>query len=285
MEINTKAFAEQWKEQLKIEIKHLNSTPKLLIIMAEDYYDPSKKYVANKIKVASELGIKVAMAEVKWNGRTKEEPLFTLENIISKHKGYSIIVQLPFPQLTEEDIAKLIPTNSDVDGFTNEQKGLLASGSEKALVPCTALGIIRLLEHLHDDLTGKTIAIINRSNLIGKPLMQLALQKNMTPTILHSRSGDGVVFETTHTSQIVVTACGKRKYFDSLDFSYDVETIIDCSMDKVEGIPGVGDCDKENILKNLPSIDIASGYGHTGVLTVIALCENVVKSHKLMIGN
>ena len=57
MEINTKAFAEQWKEQLKIEIKHLNSTPKLLIIMAEDYYDPSKKYVANKIKVASELGL------------------------------------------------------------------------------------------------------------------------------------------------------------------------------------------------------------------------------------
>jgi methylenetetrahydrofolate dehydrogenase (NADP+)/methenyltetrahydrofolate cyclohydrolase len=285
MEINTKAFAEQWKEQLRIEIKHLKSTPKLLIIMAERYYEPSKKYVSNKMKVANELGIEVALAEVKWSGRTKEELLFTLENIISKHEGYSIIVQLPFPQLTEEDIAKLIPTNADVDGFTNEQKGLLVSGSDKALVPCTALGVIKLLEYVHGDLTGKSIAIFNRSNLIGKPLMQLALQKNMTPTVLHTKSAEYEKEKGLEETDIIVTGCGKRKMFNSCDIDGSfVETIIDCSMDRVDGIPGVGDFDKEDILNHYSNINIASGYGHTGTLTVIALCENVIKSHKLMMG-
>lgn len=66
MEINTKAFAEQWKEQLKKEIQQLDSTPKLLIIMAENYYEPSKKYVSNKIKVANELDIEVVIEKVKW---------------------------------------------------------------------------------------------------------------------------------------------------------------------------------------------------------------------------
>lgn len=286
MEINTKAFAEQWKEQLKIEIKHLNSTPRLLIIMAEDYYEPSKKYVANKIKVADELGIAVVKAEVKWKGRTREEILFTLSQIINKHEGYSIIVQLPFPQLTEEDIANLIPTNADVDGFTNEQKGLLASGSYNALIPCTALGVIRLLEHLHGDLTSKSIAIVNRSNLIGKPLIQLALQKNMTPTILHTKSNGFDKINSFENSDIIVTGCGKRKLFNASDIRKEtVKTIIDCSMDRAEGVPGVGDFDKEDILEKCPNINIASGYGHTGVLTVVALCENVLKSHKLIIGN
>lgn len=282
MEINTKAFVQQWKEELKAELIKMNTTPKLLIIMAKDYSKPSKTYVNNKIKIGAELGIETLLHEIEWENKNKEELVIEIKNVINSYSDHAVIVQLPFPQITEEDLSNIIPANRDADGFTNEQKGKLISGSTDALIPCTALGVIKLLKHIHGDLTGKTIAIVNRSNLIGKPLLHLALQHNMTPTIIHTKTDALDASITIETSSIVVTGCGKRKLFNHRDFNDDfTETIIDCSMHTEEGIPGVGDCDKEDILKHFNNINIASGYGHTGLLTVCALFDNTIKIYKL----
>lgn len=286
MEIKTKEYAEIWKAELKNRINSLEIKPTLVIIIAENFYEPSSVYVFNKIKLANELGINTKLIKINdWKNKTKDDLLIEISNIINDNEGCSIICQLPFPQLTEDEIANLLPVEFDVDGFTNHQKGLLVSASKKALVPCTALGVIKLLKYVHGDLTGKSIAIVNRSNLIGKPIMQLALQNNMTPIMVHTKTDlfDKNLF--INHSSIIVTGCGKRKIFDAAYFKNGhIETIIDCSMDKLEGIPGVGDCDKENILEYLPDINIASGYGHTGMMTVLGLCENVVKAHEIFIG-
>lgn len=287
MEINTKEYANLWKKELKESIIELNSKPTLVIIIAEDFYKPSSIYVANKRRLATELGIETKLIKIQgWENKTKDDLLTEIREIIDSHEGCSIICQLPFPQLTENEIAELIPVKFDVDGFTNYQKGLLVSGSKKALVPCTALGVIKLLKYIHGDLTGKSIAIVSRSNLIGKPLIQLALQNNMTPTIVHTKTYEEEMLNTLQSKSIIVTGCGQRKIFNCGQFHFGyVQTIIDCSMDKVDGIAGVGDCDKEDILENLPHINIASGYGHTGIMTVLGLCDNVIKAHKLFLNS
>lgn len=283
MEIKTKEYAELWKNELKHEVNKLKIKPTLIIIIAKDYYEPSSIYVFNKTRIATEIGISVKTVEITdWENKAQEELKGDIQTIIETHTNCSVICQLPFPKLSEETIAELIPVEFDVDGFTMYQKGLLVSGSEKALIPCTALGVMKLLKYVHGDLTGKSIAIVNRSNLIGKPLIQLALQNNMTPKFIHSKTDEDEKFDSIQNSSIVVTGCGKRKLFDHKNFNMgNVETIIDCSMDKVTDVPGVGDCDKEKILNFLPHINIASGYGHTGTMTVLGLCENVIKAHKI----
>lgn len=284
-EINSKYYAELWKQELKEEIKELKSTPSLTIIIGKDYYPPSKIYVNNKLKVAKELGIKTNLIEIEWENKTKEELTRELQNELNicYIEGGSVIIQDPFPLISQKTISEMLEDYYmlDVDGFSQTQKYLLSENNRNALVPCTALGVIKLLKYVHgEDLTSKSISIFSRSNLIGKPLLQLALNENMTPTVLHSKSHQHSKC-MAFASDIIVTGCGKRKLFNSDDIMNSKASIVDCSMDKIEGIKGVGDCDKEDVLEYFPKVDIASGYNHTGLFTVLALMNNVIKAHKI----
>lgn len=288
-EINSKHYAELWKQELKEEIKGLKTTPSLTIIIGKDYYPPSKIYVNNKLKVAKELGIKTNLIEIEWENKTKEELIRELQHQLNicYIELESVIIQDPFPLISQKTISEMLGDYYmlDVDGFTSIQKHLLAENSPNALIPCTALGVIKLLKYIHgENLTGKSISIFSRSNLIGKPLLQLALNENMTPTVLHSKSHQHSKC-MAFSSDIIVTGCGQRKLFNSNDIMNSNGTIIDCSMDKVEGVKGVGDCDKEDILERFPKVNIASGYGNSGLFTVLALMSNVIKCHKIMRGD
>ena len=279
MEIQTKEFIQVWKEELKHEINKLQEKPSCTIIIAKDYYEASKIYVNNKMKISNELGINSQIVEVLWENKSKEELIEELKNIIGKSKN-AVMVQDPFPLLNQTEIAELIPYEKDADGFTTIQKGKLVNGDKDALIPCTPLGIIKLLNYVYPNgLKGKSIGIFSRSNLIGKPLMSLALQYDMTPIVIHTKTNYTTRQNTLLNSDIIITGCGKRKLFSAKDFG-NVETIIDCSMDKIEGVPGVGDCNKEDILQKRIDIKIASGYGHTGTCTVLGLMENIIKAYK-----
>lgn len=282
MEINTKQIIAEWKEELKERVKNLkdkNINPKLAIIVAKDFYAPSTVYINNKYKLGKELDIEVIVEEIEnWENMTKEELKHTIQYIVYKYSA--VICQVPFPQLTEAEIGDLIDYNKDADGFSSVQKANLINKNPNTLVPCTALGVMRLLKHTNLYLEGSMIAIFNRSNLIGQPLLQLALHENMTPMVLHSKSVEMDRNIVRSFADIVVTGCGKRKIFTSSNFSSMTKVIIDCSMDKYEGISGVGDVDKEDILQNRPDIQIASGYGHTGPMTVLALFNNVIQIYE-----
>ena len=273
-EINTKEIVGQWIEELKVRCNNLFTTPYLTIIQIGDN-EASNKYIKNKLSMADRLGIYAR--HLKFPETITQTEL----NMVMKHYGeFPIILQLPVPDhIDVEKAMKQIDPKSDVDGFTHYQKALLLDGNMNALVPATALGIHRILKETVGDLTGKKVAIVNRSHLIGKPLMQLLLSENAVPTMLHSKVPQDILKKEIYNSDIVITGCGKRKIFNSKNFSPG-QVLIDCSMNRVDGIPGVGDMDKEEILKNV-FVKIASGYGHTGLATTVGLMNNVIKTYEI----
>lgn len=275
MEINSKAIKEKWLNDLLEEISKLRVIPKLVIIQVGS--DPaSNSYIRSKINIGTKLGIDVVHINVEETISQEE-----LENIIKKNNEDTtvtgIILQSPIPKhLNEKECIKHISLEKDVDGFTLEQMGKLVIGDKDCLIPCTALGVLRLLKETVGDLTGKRVCIINRSTLIGKPLFSLLLKENATPIICHTKTNN--LEEEIKRSDIIITGCGKRALFNSNHFR-EGQVIIDCSM--YIGEDGkVGDCDKEDILQNIPNILISSGRGHTGPLTVCGLMHNTIEVQK-----
>ena len=149
--------------------------------------------------------------------------------------------------------------------------GKLAAKNPEALIPCTAFGVLEMLEELL-DLEGKNVVIVNRSNLIGVPLQAILTQRNATVTLCHSKTRN--LKEKMRNADIVITGIGKAKFFDASYFT-DWQTIIDCSMNFKDG-KICGDVDVDD-LEHL-DVDIASGTGQTGPFTVLSLIYNTVRS-------
>ena len=271
IEINTKEIVEKWQEEIKERINKLNFKPALNIIQIGDK-EESNIYVRNKMKTGEKLGIEVNI--IKHDKASQKVIECDLEMAYCP-----TILQLPVEGINVNKAMRYLSGLYDVDGFTIFQKGLLADGDHRALIPATALGVLRILKETAGSLSGKKVVIVNRSHLIGKPLIQLMLNENAYVTVCHSKTPADELKREMKEADIVITGCGLRKVFDSSYFK-DGQILIDCSMAKVEGIKGVGDMDKEDILKKL-NVKIASGFGHTGIATVTALFDNVIKFYEL----
>ena len=271
IEINTKEIVEKWQEEIKERINKLNFKPALNIIQIGDK-EERNIYVRNKMKTGEKLGIEVNI--IKHDKASQKVIECDLEMAYCP-----TILQLPVEGINVNKAIRYLSGLYDVDGFTIFQKGLLADGDHRALIPATALGVLRILKETAGLLSGKKVVIVNRSHLIGKPLMQLMLNENAYVTVCHSKTPADELKREMKEADIVITGCGLRKVFDSSYFK-DGQILIDCSMAKVEGIKGVGDMDKEDILKKL-NVKIASGFGHTGIATVTALFDNVIKFYEL----
>lgn len=291
MKFNAKDLADRWKQELKEEVKKLSKKPKMAIIIAKGYSDASNVYVNNKIKVCKQIGVDALLIEYdEWRNKSKIENLtylINLINILNNDNGvHGIIVQKPFPTLTDKDIDNLILPKKDIDGFTNHNKGALLAKDDNALIPATALGCSKIIEEVFGkDLSEKKAVILNRSGLIGLPLQGILINNNCTITTIHSRTSKIDVGMELKNADIVITGCGKRKLFNHKDIGDRCRLIIDCSMAKVEGVKGVGDVDLEDILLHRPDIIISSGYGQTGVLTTVALANNLIQAYKLNRGD
>lgn len=271
MEINTKAIIEKWQQELINRISNLNVEPVLNIIQIGNY-EASNKYVANKVKTCKKLGINVNL--LKFSSLKQD----VLENLLAIQDEPTIL-QLPVQDINVDEAMKWLKGSIDVDGFTIMQKGKLVNGDVNTLVPATALGVHRILKETVGDLTGKKVVIVNRSHLIGQPLLQLMLKENAYVSMLHSKTPTERLREELKSADIVITGCGKRAIFGK-EYFKNGQVLIDCSMYHEEGISGVGDMDKEDILNNL-DVKIASGYGHTGPTTVMGLMENVIRSYEI----
>lgn len=264
-------------EMIKNQVRP-NELPELLIVRAKTNSQESDSYVKSKMKIASELGILVKQIFV--------ESLY--EALLPMKDSKAFIVQMPFYDETAKSIGEFIDDyclyHRDVDGFSPYQKNLLLNESYEALKPATAQGVMWYLKDIYDgQLAGKTITIVNRSELIGRPLIEMCLQEDMGVNIRHSKC-KAEIFDTN----IVVTGVGIRYEYDACNIGTEacgdslVETVIDCGMDRVVGIPGVGDWYKEEIIEDFPEINIASGYGYTGPMTCLALMYNVLKANYLL---
>ena len=270
-----KALAKEIREDIKKEVEQLknnNIFPKLAVIMiGED--SASKVYIKNKSKACDEVGIE--FEEFLLPEQTTMVELLNLINELNSRKDiHGILLQSPVPK--HLDITKAIETidyRKDVDGFTTINVGKLVL-DEDTFIPCTAQGIIKLLEKYSIDLEGKNIVILGRSNIVGKPLIQCLLNKDATVTICHSKTKN--IEEITKNADILISAIGKPK-FVTADMIKEGAAVIDVGINRTEdGI--VGDIDFENVKEKASYITPVPGG--VGPMTIAMLLHNVVKAAK-----
>jgi|TARA_B110000116_G_scaffold90801_1_gene79001 methylenetetrahydrofolate dehydrogenase (NADP+)/methenyltetrahydrofolate cyclohydrolase len=274
--IDGKAFATELKGKVTAYVKTLKIDhaiiPGLAVVIVGD--DPaSHVYVRSKGKQTIEVGMK--SVEHRLDEDTTEKDLLSLvTNLNADDTIHGILVQLPLPNHLNEDlIINSINPSKDVDGFHISNVGLLATG-QKAMVPCTPLGCLKLLlKHYNGNLSGLNAVVVGRSNIVGKPMAQLLLNQSCTVTIAHSRTKN--LKDVTSQADIVVAAVG-RPGMISGDWIKKGATVIDVGINRVLLEDGkskiVGDVDFLSVSQ------VAGGLtpvpGGVGPMTISCLLAN-----------
>ena len=264
--------------EAKKQIEALPTKPKLTIITI-GHDDASEIYVRNKIKTAKEVGIDIDYVKLD-DDICQREAEQAIENICSRSINHAVMLQLPIPQHLDKDkLINVIPQHKDVDGLTNLNLGMLVNSHKDAIVPATAMGVYKVISHVLEtgDLTGVDVTVVNRSQLIGKPLQALLTNHNATVTLCHSRTDN--LQNHTSRSHIVVTGIGQPKYFDSYYFS-DYQMIIDCGMNRDEEGKLCGDVDINEVQEEL-KVHVTLTPGGTGILTTACLMLSVIQCYNL----
>lgn len=274
MLLDARPYVKEKIMELKERVNKLNKQPKLVIIRVGNDF-ASGKYVANKVKRCEEVGIKSEIVHLDENV-TNGEVLKKIMMLNNDRDVTGILLQLPLPEhLNEEYLTNAIDPEKDVDGFTIANMGRLALGIE-GNVACTPRGIISLLKYYNVELQGKNVLIINRSNIVGKPLAHLLLRENATVTVAHSKTKD--LYDQVLAADIVVTAIGKAEHFDTHDFSKDT-TIVDVSINFNEEGKMCGDVRKshyDTLIEEL-NCNVTPVPNGVGQMTVIELIEQTIE--------
>lgn len=272
MLLDGKETAKQVKIELKEKIKVLketyNKVPTIAIVLVGNN-PASEIYVRNKIKAASFVGMNHQLINLD-ESITMEELLNEVERLNMDDDVSGIIVQLPLPKhLDEQIVINHINNEKDADGFGLLNKGKLFSGLP-CLKPATPLGIMYLLDKYNINLEGKRAVVIGRSNIVGKPMALMLLEKNATVTIAHSRTKN--LNELTKEADVLVVAVGKAKFVTE-DMVKEGAVIVDVGINRVDGAL-YGDVDFENVKEKASYITPVPGG--VGPLTIAMLLLNTV---------
>ena len=276
--LSGKEFAARIKEDAArgiTELKAAGVLPRLAVIIVGS--DPaSEVYVRNKQRTCEELGIRSDHMALPAE-TTKEELLACIEELNVDPEVHGILVQLPLPaQIAEdeEEILSHIDPRKDVDGFHPVNVGHLVLGAP-GLRPCTPAGCIRMLDYAGIPIEGAHAVIIGRSNIVGKPMAHLLLERNATVTICHSRTQN--LAAIARTADILVAAVG-RPHFVTADMVKEGATVIDVGINRIAPKKLVGDVDFDAAAAVAGAITPVPGG--VGLLTVAMLMENVVQAAK-----
>ena len=274
--IDGKKVSSHIKDNIAAEVKILKNktgkTPGLAVVLVGD--DPaSAVYVKNKNKTCKNIGFQSFEHILPEN--TSEDKLLNLINELNNDDQVNgILVQLPLPShISSKKILVSINPQKDVDGFHLENVGRLVSGNA-LFKPCTPAGIIKLLDEYKIEIEGKNAVIIGRSNIVGKPVSFLLLERNATVTICHSRTKD--LPSITRSADILIAAIGKPN-FVSLDMVKNNAVVIDVGINRLDG-KLVGDVDFASV-SNQASL-ITPVPGGVGPMTIAMLMENTLQAFK-----
>jgi methylenetetrahydrofolate dehydrogenase (NADP+)/methenyltetrahydrofolate cyclohydrolase len=276
--IDGKQIAKNIRMELKEEIKDLKAegrVPGLTVVMVGNN-PASETYVSMKEKAAQEIGIKSELIK-KDKEITEKQLLDLIEDLNNDSTVDGILVQLPLPDhIDEKKVIESIVADKDVDGFHPINTGRLFSGQEDALryEACTPLGIIRLMEREGIEIDGKNATIVGRSNIVGKPIAHLLLERHATVTICHSHTKD--LKAETKRADIVVAAVGRPEMITG-DMLKEGAVVIDVGINRVDG-KLLGDVEFESA-KEVAS-KITPVPGGVGPMTIAMLMENTVKARK-----
>lgn len=276
--LSGKEFAARIKEDAARGVAALKAAgvlPRLAVIIVGS--DPaSEVYVRNKQRTCEELGIRSDHIALPAE-TTKEELLACIEELNVDLEVHGILVQLPLPaQIAEdeEEILSHIDPRKDVDGFHPVNVGHLVLGAP-GLRPCTPAGCIRMLDYAGIPIEGAHAVIIGRSNIVGKPMAHLLLERNATVTICHSRTQN--LAAIARTADILVAAVGRPR-FVTADMVKEGATVIDVGINRIAPKKLVGDVDFDAAAAVAGAITPVPGG--VGLLTVAMLMENVVQAAK-----
>ena len=269
--IDGRAVAKAFKEEIAQRTQAMIAqgvTPHLAVVLVGE--DPaSQVYVRNKENGCIKAGIRstVIRLEEDCTQQALEE---TVKRLNADASVDGILVQLPLPRhLDEASVLRLIDPDKDVDGFHAMNSGRLMNG-QPGFVPCTPLGVMKLLETYGIDPAGKHAVVIGRSNIVGKPMAMLLLRANATVTICHSRTQN--LADITRQADIVVAAVG-RANFVTADMVKPGAAVIDVGINRVDGRL-VGDVDFD-------AVSGVAGYitpvpGGVGQMTIAMLLANTL---------
>lgn len=277
-----KALAAQVKLTLKEETEYMKKVgvePKLATILVGDD-PPSKIYLASKHKAAEEVGIR--SENFRLPGYANEDELVTLIKRLNSDAAVSgILLQLPLPvHLDGRKMIEQISPAKDVDGLTSANMGLLMYGQAN-LIPCTPRAVMELLHHYKIPIAGSRAVVINRSTLVGKPLLHLLIGEDATVIVCHSKSRD--MLSLTRQADILISAVGRRPQFTlTREMVKDGAVVVDVAMNRVGG-KLTGDADFESVSERASLITPVPGG--VGPMTVVMLMENTLiaaaKQHNL----
>ena len=261
------------KDILKNAVEKLSSEnmiPCLATVLVGD--DPaSATYVKNKHIACEKIGIKTKDHKLSAN-TTQEELDGIIDELNSDKDVHGILVQLPLPkQLDEFTAISRISPIKDVDGLTPQNVGLLSIG-KSILKPCTPSGIMEMFYYYKINLEGKNVVMINRSNLIGKPLYHLLLQNNATVISCHSKTNN--LNQFCKNADVIITAVGDRSKFKlTSDMIKQDSIVIDVAISRYEG-KLVGDADYDDVIQKASWVTPVPGG--VGPMTVAMLLKNTV---------
>ena len=271
--IDGKSIAKELRESLAPRVAALKEqgiTPGLTVIVVGD--DPASAiYVRNKERACVKLGMNSQVLRFPAE-TTQEEILNTVCLLNQDDSVHGILVQLPLPRhIDEQAVLRAIDPDKDVDGFHAMNAGRLMNG-EPGFVACTPKGVMRLLEVSGVELDGKNAVVVGRSNIVGKPMALLLLQKNCTVTIAHSHTKD--LAAITRSADILVVAVGRAGFITG-DMIKPGAAVMDVGINRVDG-KVMGDVDFESA-KEVASC-ITPVPGGVGAMTIAMLMENTVEA-------
>ena len=284
--IDGKELAKKIREQLRVEsdeLKKKGITAKLAVILVGDNA-ASKVYIKNKSKACEDVGVE--FEEIILDNTTKMEKLLSIIDELNARKDINgILLQSPIPEgLNIQEAFERIDYRKDVDGFNSINAGKLMIGQD-CFVSCTPYGVIKMLENYNIPIEGKHAVVIGRSNIVGKPVATLMMQKaypgDATVTVCHS--GTKNITEICRQADIIIAAIGKPG-FVTADMVKDGAVVIDVGTTRVpstltkSGFKLRGDVDFEAVSQKCSYITPVPGG--VGPMTIVSLMQNTLLAAK-----
>jgi methylenetetrahydrofolate dehydrogenase (NADP+)/methenyltetrahydrofolate cyclohydrolase len=278
--IDGKKFARKLKFKIKKEIQSIKKktrlTPGLTVILIGNHA-PSEIYVRNKAISAKEIGINSKVLRFK-NSISETKLISVIRKLNKDKKVHGILVQLPLPNhIHGHKIIEEIDPRKDVDGFHPINVGNLSSGKD-SLISCTPLGCYLMIKSIRKNLSGLNALMIGRSNLNGKPMVQLLLKEDCTVTIGHSKTKN--LKELCKKADIVVVAAGKANLVKG-DWIKKGAIVVDVGINRVKkknGYKIIGDVEFKSVVKKAKAITPVPGG--VGPVTIACLLNNTLKAFK-----
>lgn len=267
-------LSKELKEELASQISSIEGRKPTLAVILVGENPASVSYVRGKNKACVEVGMDCRQIDLKED--TSEEELIELVKKLNEDLTVDgILVQLPLPKhINQKNVLQSIDPSKDVDGLHTINAGKLFLG-EDGFVPCTPLGIMKLLERMNCDVEGKEVVVIGRSNLVGLPVSRLLTAKNATVTVCHSKTKN--LADVCKRADILVVAMGKAKFVGE-EFVKDGAYVIDVGVNRVDG-KLCGDVDFEKVADKCAAITpVPKGVGP---MTITMLLFNTLKAYKL----